>query len=913
MDSERLKQVEELYHAAVDVPPGKRESFFDESCGADANLRREVESLLAFEKTSDAFLDSPPESLAAEMFAEQEKQANLIDKEIGHYYIKKLLGKGGMGEVYLAEDVRLNRKVALKLLPLELTGKLNRLQRFEREAQAVSALNHPNILTIHEFGTEDKSHFIVMEFVEGATLSERMNCGRMTVTEILEVAAQVASALSAAHEAGIVHRDIKPDNIMIRHDGIVKVLDFGIAKLIEKQPDFHTASSEAPTRLQAKTNPGAVMGTANYMSPEQARGLPVDARSDIFSFGIVLYEMLSGGKPFTGENPMDVISSILRDEPKPISQSLSEVPGEIERIINKTLKKDCDARYQTAKDLLLDLKDVRQELEFQKKLGLSPSDDGLSKSSDGLVAQITANAKTLIFEAPTTAQSVSPASDENIHTTSSAVYIDGEVRKRRFGLLASLTVLVVALAATGYFTYFRAKSVNSIAVLPFVNVGDDRSNDYLSDGLSENLINNLSRLPQLKVIARSSSFRFRGENIDVQDAAQKLGVAAILTGRVVRHEDDLQISVELINAADNTRIWGDIYNRKVSGALNVPEEIAHAVAEKLQLNLSGAQERQMAKQITNNPQAYQFHLNGIFFRRKNGAENIRKAIEYQNQAVALDANFTLAYIELSINFANLIEIGALSPQEGLPQARAAAEKALTLDETLADAYYNIARIRKYEFEWTKAELAFKRAIEINPNLAAAHTVYAEYLSDLGRFDEALREIKLAQELDPLRTGLIGNEGSIFYRARRYDEAIEKAQIHASSAAENPFAHLNLANAYVEKGRYAQAFLSYQTSIKLEETVSALIYLGRAYALSGRLTEAMAILDKLKATEKYVSPTELAILYAALGEREKAFASLEKAYAERDFQLTSLKVEPAYDSLRDDARFQELLIKVGFPP
>ncbi|MDQ3130273.1 MAG: tetratricopeptide repeat protein, partial [Acidobacteriota bacterium] len=478
-----------------------------------------------------------------------------------------------------------------------------------------------------------------------------------------------------------------------------------------------------------------------------------------------------------------------------------------------------------------------------------------------------------------------------------------------------LTALIILLATGGFFGYrylTANASIKSIAVLPFVNVGDDRDSEYLADGLSENLINTLSRLPQLKVIARSSSFKYRGENIDIQDAAQKLGVAAILTGRVVRRGDDLQISVELIDTADNTRIWGDIYNRKVSGALRVPEEIAQAVAEKLQLKLSGAQERQMAKQITDNPQAYQSYMNGVFFRRKNGAENIRKAIEYQKQAIALDPNFARAYTELSINFTVLVEIGALSPKEGMPPARAAAEKALALDETLAEAHYTLARVRDFEFDPTGAESAFKRAIELNPNLAGAHTLYAEYLSRSGRFDEALREVKLAQELDPLRTGLVGNEGLILYHARRYDEAIAKKQIHALSAAENPFAHLELANAYVQKGQYAEAILSYQTSIKLEETTSALIYLGRVYALSGKRNEAIAILDKLKTTEKYVSPTELAVLYAALGDKEKAFASLEKAHTERDFQLTSLNVEPGYDPLRDDPRFQNLMGRVGFP-
>jgi eukaryotic-like serine/threonine-protein kinase len=916
MNAERLNQIEEIYHAALEIAPAQRESFFKNRCGADENLRREVESLLSFEKTSDEFLDTPPASLAAEMFAERESRTNWIGREIGHYKIKQLLGRGGMGEVFLAEDTRLDRKVTLKFLPENFAQISERMRRFIQEAKSASALNHPNIITIYEVGEADNQRFIAAEYIEGETLREHSKGSPMPLANALDVAIQIASALHAAHTAGIIHRDIKPENTMVRPDGLVKILDFGIAKLSEPPAASGKLPKEtdAATTINFATTPGTIIGTAAYMSPEQARGKNVDARSDIFSFGLLLYEMLSGRQAFTGDNSIDVIGAILYREPVPLGKLLPELPREIERIINKTLKKDREERYQTAKDLLIDLKDVRQNLEFERKLGISTSNDGSTKPANGFDTSITADAKTLILEAPATAKNISPERDSNIHTSSSAEYIAGEVKKHKPVLLGALAALVLALAAFGYYTYYRPNPINSIAVLPFVNGGGYRGDEYLSDGLSESLINTLSRLPQLKVIARSSSFRFRGENVDLQDAARKLGVGAILTGRVVqRGDDDLQISVELINTADNTRIWGEVYNRKVSGALNVPEEIAHDVAEKLQLNLSGAQQRQMAKQITDNPKAYQIHLNGVFYRRKNGADNIRKAIEYQKQAIALDPNFTRAYIELSINYGNLVDIGEISPKEGVPLARTAAEKALALDDTLADAYYNIGRIRKYEFEWTKAETAFKRAIELNPNLAAAHTLYAEYLSQLGRFDEALREIKLAQELDPLRTGLVGNEGSIFYHARRYDEAIAKKKIHADSAPENPFAHLGLANAYVQKGQYAEALISYQTSIKLEETTSALIYLGRLDALTGKRDEATAILGKLNTTEKYVSPTELAVLYAALGDKEKAFASLEKGYTERDFQLTDLKVEPAYDSLRDDPRFQDLLRRVGFPP
>ena len=840
----------------------------------------------------------------------KEKTDDLADGfRIGHYCINSKIGAGAMGEVYLAQDTKLDRKVALKILLPEFAEDADRMSRFVREAKSVSALNHPNIITIHEIGESAGTHFIATEYIDGKTLSKYSKSISLTFKSALDIAIQIASALDEAHSAGIVHRDIKPDNVMVRGNGLVKVLDFGIAKLSTPSKSAELAAKE----LKSDTNPGMIIGTANYMSPEQARGKTVDARSDIFSFGVVLYELLSGKLPFEGESPSDVIAAVLKSDPPPLVTLLPEIPGELDRIIKKTLRKDRGERYQTAENLLMDLTNLRQELEFQNKFGGTSSNDGLIRSSDKFQTQESPGAKTLIFGSPTSGQTILGDGDRKIITSSSAEYIAHNVSKHKYVLFGALGFVVAALAAIGYLTSFRATPINSIAVLPFFNVGGDQKDAYLSDGLSENLINTLSRLPQLKVIARSSSFKFSGENIDIQDAAKKLGVGAIVTGRIVRRGDDLQINVELIDAADNTRIWGDIYNRRVSGALSVSEEIAHSVSEKLQLKLSGAQERQIAKQITKNPQAYPFYMNGILYRRKNGAENIRKAIEYQNQAIAVDPNFTLAYTELSINFAVLVEIAALSPKEGMPQARAAAQKALALDETLAEAHYTMARVKDFEFDWTGAESAFEQAIELNPNLAGAHTLYAEYLSRSGRFDEALREVKMAQELDPLRTGLIGNEGTILYHARRYNEAIAKKQIHVSLASENPFAHMELANAYVQVGKYEEAIFSYQTSIKLEETPTALIYLGRVYALSGKTIEAAAILDKLKTTEKYVSPTELAILDAALGDEEEAFASLEKAFTERDFQLAFIKVEPAYDPLRGDPRFQELLRKVGFPP
>ncbi|MEO6654848.1 MAG: protein kinase [Pyrinomonadaceae bacterium] len=889
--------MEDLYHATLDASPGERESFLNKSCHGDESLRREVESLLAYDKISDSFIDTSPESLAAEMFSTEYAEPSLIGDRVGHYDIVSRLGVGGMGEVYLADDARLHRKVALKILHKDVAADAGRLRRFRREAQAASALNHPNILTIYEFGFEEGVHYLVTEYVEGDTLRYSIKTGKLSLKDSLNIAEQAAFALSSAHAAGIVHRDIKPENIMIRRDGIVKLLDFGLAKLLETtaDPDSGSRAShshhEADTQAMEKTNPGMVMGTVSYMSPEQARGKETDARTDIWGLGAVLYEMIAGRVPFAAETMNDSIAAILTSEPPALDQYVTNAPVELQQIVQKTLVKNLDERYQTARDLMNDLKNLRRKLdlpgETEHSVPRYHRENLLTKSDAEMPGAL--------------------ADEKSASTAASGEYIV----KHTFAVRGTLAVLVLALAAIGYFTYFHSKPISSIAVMPFSNETGNANNEYMSDGLSDSLINKLSQLPGLKVIARSSAFKYKGKEIDVAEISKALGVQAVITGRVTQQGDNLQISVEMINATDNTHIWGETYNRKVSAELNVPEAIAQAVSERLQLKLSGAQELQMAKQITQSPQAYQAYMNGVFFRRKNGAENVRKAIEYQKQAIALDPNFARSYTELSINLATLVEIVALSPKEGMPQARSAAESALALDDTLADAHYSLARVMEFEFDRMGAENSFKRAIELNPNLAGAHTLYAEYLSRSARFDEALREVKLAQELDPLRTGLVGNEGLILYHARRYDEAIAKKQIHASLAPENPFAHLELANAYVQKGQYAEAIVSYNASIKLEETTSALIYLGRAYALAGRRAEAMALLEKLKRTEKYVSPTELAILYAALGDKEKAFASLEKAYADRDIQLTFLKVEPAYDPLRDDPRFQPLLNELGF--
>ncbi len=1528
---------------------------------------------------------------------------------ISHYKILSEIGKGGMGEVYLAEDTKLDRKVALKILPKEFVEDSERMSRFVREAKSASALNHPNILTIYEINEIEGLHLISTEYIKGKTLDEYARTKALRLSAVLDIAIQVASALDEAHSAGIVHRDIKPDNIMVRPNGLVKVLDFGIAKLTATL----TAGEETATAIQSQTLAGKIIGTPNYMSPEQARGKVVDARSDIFSFGIVLYEILSGRPAFEGENALDIIGAILHKEPVPLGEVVPDLPPEIISIIEGSLRKKLDERYQNVKDVLADLRRVKQRLDFEevesslppatgeqetifldssvsgqivlpesaapnnltgehlpligrveetaeildllfnggvrlltlsgvggtgktrlanaiahrsvrefsdgvfyvplapvadhelvipeiaKTLGvredgatplieslnahlrnkrmllildnfeqvieaapsvgemlttapdvkilvtsqirlnlqfereftlqplgvpvetqlaakevrafpavelflrrakaakadfaltdenapavaeicrrldglplaielaavrvkvLSPQAiltrlenslslltggakdlperqrtmrsavswsydlldrdeqdllnrlsvfrggftldsaesvagssidilDGMSslvdkslifqrEQADGerrfkmlvvvrefaieklaesgeedqtkarhaafyadltkkaspelsgadaatwleklerehenlrvalewssrndietnlrlvaelqhfwltrghlaeslnwsksalnidgdqsyprLVARISSGLSTiswkmgdrtagvsygqeglrlsratgdkglivvalhklasaefmldklstsqdLIEEALPIAREINDSrqvatlsnllgeiartredyetaekhyqemlaiarketdkpmivmatvnlgavacvtgnyessrtfaleslriSEELGDKTSigyaferfaalsviggemkkaarlsgsmqtiydavgykveeldrifleryldearaaigveefDAAYADGRAMamtaaialaresseasavtnvfrrstgsvsgesatvemtaefqrtlddapqisgpRRKFGgwQLAGIGVVALIFVSSFFaYRYFTSDSkIRSIAVMPFANETGDPGNEYLSDGLSDSLINKLSQLPQIKVIARSSAFKYKGREIDVRSVATELGVQAVITGRMIGQGDNVQISVEMINAADSTRIWGDNYYRKVAGTLDVPEVIAQDIAQNLNLTLSGEQKQQIAKRTTVNADAYQLNLTGVFYQRSNGAANLKRAIEYQNQAIALDPNFAQAYAELAFNYGALVEISAIDPADGKPKARAAAEKAVALDESLAEAHLALAYIENQDLNWVKAEVNYKRAIELNVNYASAHTLYAAYLSQIGRFDEALAEIHQSQKLDPLRVGLIGNEGIILYYARRYAEASIKMVEGLTAEPKNAPARVYLGQVYTASGQYEKAITELQTADELDsESTSALINLGGAYALSGNREKALDILEQLRTTKRYVSPASLATLYAALGDKDSAVKSLEKAYVERDSQLQVLKVDPAYDALRDDPRFKEMLRKMGLP-
>ncbi len=902
MQENHWQQIETIFNEAALLPMAERETLVRRHCAGDEELYREVWRLVEDDTEEDEFLQEPIFTLGAQIiendFLEMPEKV-----EFASYKLQKLLGRGGMGAVFLAQDTRLNRLVALKILPAAFAQDAERMRRFVQEAKAASALNHPNILTIYETGETDNTKYIASEYVEGKTLSERLRGEPLNLKAALDVAAQIASALQAAHGAKIIHRDIKPDNVMIRPDGFVKLLDFGIAKLTEKKTELIDA--EATTANKASTTSGMIIGTAAYVSPEQARGKAVDARTDIFSFGLVLYEMLSGKRAFEGENAMDVISSILQKEPVPLSRLVPDVPREIERIANKALRKDCEERYQTAKDLLIDLKSLRRELDFQAALELSSSPDFQKARTDPNQNEPTAMLNYHSNEQA--AQATDPS-----QTISSAEHKSIEFKRHKLSIGIISAALILSVAAAFYFSnVYRKDKISSIAVLPFVNVGGDASTEYLSDGISESLINSLSRLSGVKVIARNSAFKFKGKDTDLQETAKALGVETILTGRIARQADDYLINVALVDARDGTQMWGEQYNRKATDLQRVQSEISREIAEKLRVRLNGAQEQRLAKRETVNPQAYELLLKGRFYWNKGGTENRKKSIEYTNQAIAADPNYATAYADLSISYTLLISNGVLDPKEFTPKALEAARRALELDNNLAEAHLALAWIKLNEWDWAKSDQEYKRAIELNPNLARAYDGYAYCLSFVGRHNEAVEESRRAKLLDPISLVTTADAGNVRYLARQYDEAI--AELNNALELDPNFAttYVYFGYVYTAKGMYPEAIASYQKAIGLSgDTTSRLIFLGAAYAKAGETDKAREILNQLETGKEYVSPCELAILYSALGEREQAFASLEKAYAAHDLQMQYIGVDPAFDALRDDARFQDFIKRVG---
>jgi len=898
MKLKRAQMVEEIFQSALDHGPAERAAYLDEVCADDTELRHEVEALITSYERAGSFMDRPAMEVDAHVLA-GERPILPAGKVIGSYKIARLLGAGGMGEVYLAEDRRLGRHVALKILPDRLVRDEERVRRFQQEARAASALNHPNILTIYEIGQLDSMHFIATEFIEGMTLRDHVRRGTLSFGEALEIGTQVGSALSAAHKEGIVHRDVKPDNIMVRPDGYVKVLDFGLVKLTERQASLTGGS--AATRLMVKTGAGLVMGTPYYMSPEQARGLTVDARTDIWSMGVVLYEMVTGRSPFAGKTPSDVIASILKTEPPLLAHYAGDTPAELQRIVSKALRKDREQRYQTIKDMLLDLKTLKQRLEF------------VAEAERSQPPEITR---------PLAAED-SIASGEHRQTVPTA-----ERQPRRLSLMIALAILVLTAVGLVYYFYFTRPrgAIDSIAVLPFVNESGNADVEYLSDGITESLINSLSQVPSLNVKARSSVFRYKGKDVSPQTVGKELGVQAVLNGRVVQHGDDLTLYLSLVNATTENQLWGKQYNRKLTNLVTLQTEIARDVSDNLKPKLTHADQQKLTKSYTANPEAYRLYLQGRYFWNRRTEKDIRKSIDYFNQAVALDPNYALAYTGIADAHSNLsmgFNFAPMRPALGLPKAKEAALRALEIDNTLAEAHVSLAVVKeRWDWDFAAAEREYKRAIELNPDYATAHHRYAVFLSAMGRFDESIAEQDRARQLDPLSLVIAVDSARPFSLSGRYDRAVEILRKVLEIDPNFMRAHHLLAVNYSWMGKYEEAISEIQKAFELvggqfreDGTKRIDDTLATIYARAGRKSDALKIVAEMDEQEKqgiYTYANTRAAVYSQLGDREQAFKWLEKAYAERSPAMAELKVAHVFDKIRDDPRFADLVRRVGLP-
>lgn len=826
---------------------------------------------------------------------------------IAHYRILRRLGKGGMGEVLLAEDTKQhNRKVALKVLPPELIKDEGRLRRFKQEARAILALNHPNILTIFEIGEVQSTSYIATEFIEGETLRQFLWRRPMKLDEALGIAIQVAMALEAAHAAGIVHRDIKPENIMLREDRFVrdrfvKVLDFGLAKLTERETP--ASDPEAITMQISHTNPGAVMGTSGYMSPEQAQGESIDQRSDIFSLGVLLYEMVAGHQPFSGPTESHVRVSIIDHDPAPLTSQAPEAPRQLERLVSKALAKDKTKRYQTVTDFKLDLEQLREELHLSESAVTSSPTSHTVRQSSGLVTQ-----------------SIEPAITSATPVIEHSAITNPGNWLAQHKTVALLVLGAIAVALIGWFYFYSTRRpIDSVAVLPFVNDSNDPNADYLSDGITESIIRSLSQLPKLRVMSRSAVFRYKGQNIDAQEVGRRLRVGAVLAGRLVKQGDLLIIKTELIDVSDGSQIWGAEYNNKLSDIFTVQDEIAKTISEKLRLQLTGADVQRLEKRYTKDTGAYELYLKGRYFWNKRDEPGLRNGIRYFQEAEQRDPTYALAYSGMADSYALLSDIGVVQPSDEMPKARAAAQKAVDIDPTLAEAYTSRAFVKlAYDWDWLGAEADFKKALELNSKYATAHQWYASYLMQMGKFGPAKEEIEKAHQLDPLSPIINSNLGLYAYYEHRYDDAIELCNKALELVPDFWVAHHYRGLVYAMKGMNEQAIADFREVLHspgsgplpegtVEKDPEVAGSLGFVYAISGRRVEAEAILARLQNTsrERYVSPRYIAIVQTGLNRRDEAIASLNRAYESRHPGLVLIRVDPIFDRLRQEPGFQQL--------
>jgi eukaryotic-like serine/threonine-protein kinase len=873
---ERWQAIEELYHSASDLPDDQRTSFLHAACGEDQSLLREVESLLRHGSTPQSVLDAPAIAMMAKAIAADEVQSGapfLEGKTISHYRIVEAIGRGGMGVVYKAEDLKLGRHVALKLLPGYLAGDLQALQRFEREARAASALNHPNICTVYEIDEAEGLHFIAIELIEGKTLKERIGRGPLEIPEILRIVMEICDALEAAHSAGIIHRDIKPSNILLTGQGHAKLLDFGVAKRVGPELVRQTENSlpVLPAGLELRlTSPGAAPGTVAYMSPEQANGQEVNACSDLFSLGAVLYEMTTGKHAFPGKDAVEVLDAIRERPPAPIRNINQGAPSELIRITNKAIEKDRSRRYQAAAELRADLQTLRGRLEA-----------GARKRRAVLAVALIMT----LFAAVVTASLQAP---------------------RVRGWFAGRTS-----AST-------AREIKSLAVLPLENLTGDASQEYFADGMTDALITNLAKIGSLRVISRTSAMHYKGTHKTLPEIARELNVNAVVEGSVARSGNHIRVSAELVDAASDQSLWVANYDRNLQDISQMQNELATAVARAVAGNLTPQEQARFANGRTVKPEVYEAYLKGRYFSNRPGMEEgLKKSVAYFQEAIRLDPDYAPAYAGLADAYSFL---GFAGVETDPPRQLAieAAKKAISLDDSLAEAHASLGWVlHRHMQDWTGAEKEYRRAIELDPNSAIAHQFYGVFQRGIGLDELGCDEHRIAHELDPLNPVITDSWAECVYVTGHFDEAVRMVKDNLEVDPTNLRSLWTLGEMYERKGMFPEAIEQYEKGVDATSGRAFIPYslLASAYAGSGQSEKAEKILREMR--EKFGEDDWIsAIIHIRMGQKELAIRELTDDGANCGpgtcGPASSLYLNWRFDPLRSDPRFQALLRKFNYP-
>lgn len=864
MEPEYWRRIEELFHATLQMEVGERAAYLARACAGDEALRLEVESLVRVFESEQSFMEQPTISLGLRVLLD-DKPGMLAGCTVGEYKILRLLGRGGMGEVYVAQDCKLERHVALKFLADKHTSDEWARRRLTKEARTVAMLEHPNICAVYGFEEIDGYRFMVMQYIEGETLASLLGEGPLAPAQALHFAEQIASALSAAHAHDIIHRDIKPQNIVITTDGQVKVLDFGLAKVV-RHAEFAASMGDSLVSQQ-----GLILGTIAYMSPEQLRAEKLDFRSDIFSFGIVLHEMLSGTNPFRHDNEADTISAILSHTPRPLKEAAPGVPEGLNHITRKCLEKEPKRRYQTADDLLCDLRAMQEACER-----------GQSSLRSRLAPLL-------------------------------------QLRSAGFYQLAAVALLLLLLATTALFNFSRrsgAPTVQTLVILPLKNESADPELDYLSEGLTESLTDKLSQVSSLRVKAVTAASFDKNQAMAPMQAGRALNADAVLVGQIIKQESAFQLHLSVVRTADGATLWDETFNLNTSNVVGLQAEIPRKMVAGMHLLVSG-QEQLMLRQLpTGDPNALRLCMLGRYYWNLRDRVNIQKAIDYFDQAIRLDPLYAKAYAGLADSYVllNLTAYGSLSTKEAMIRARAAAKEALKYDDTLAEAHTSLGVVKlKYEWNWQEAEREFQEAIKLDAEYVPAHYSYSNLLVVTKRFDEAIRESELAREIDPFSPTVTMNLGRTYYFARQYDKTTAYFNEILKRDANDIRATYMLGLVYLQTKRYDEAISLFE-KLHTTEPIFAAAPLGFAYGKTGRPADALKIIDELDrlAQDNPVPPLEKAIIYIGMNDRDKAFEFLQQSYDERFSSLIGLTTEPLFDDLRADPRFAELAMRMNLP-